>query len=368
MIKKAAATMVALMMVLAFFAVPVSADEVVTTATIQSGGGDPPWVMAVWQQDGTPELEDGDPTHQVDLPQFMPPIVYEGTKTVYYFAVVYDAQGPDTITEVSNKVYYPLGNEQGLEDEGSVSVWNEWTGLKKYQVISSNSYLTNDEVDKANARAALQAAYLAGLVTFNDATWEEIDYKLSQDEAKLFWGSADKYYKQPGGWYPVETFAFDNNDNPSAPVSSKFYYVPVAAFELDFASVNYGAVSINNWKPISGDATFDPPESNRPTIRNIGNTWMSISIEQDDMGIGTSLVNGQTRWDVTFGARLGDNSNNWVEYDPYQEITLPNPLPLCNTMKLDFKIKVLKAISQSTHIGEMTITADPWWGDNGIPV
>lgn len=359
MIGKAAATLVALMMVLAFFAIPVSADEVVTSATIQSGGGDPPWVMAVWQQDLTPELENGDPTHQVDLPQFMPPVEYDAYKTLCYYAVVYDAQGPDTIVQVSNKVYHPLGNAQGLEDQTTGTVWNEWDGSKKYQVIASEYYEVNNEDDKAAARAALEAAYLAGLVTFNGATWEEIDYKLSQDEAKLFWGCADKYYKQPGGWYPVETTAFDNNDNPSAPVASQFYYVPVAAFELDFASVNYGSVSVNNWKPISGDATFGTAD--KPTIRNIGNTWMSISIEQDDMGIGKSLVNGAYRWDVNYGARLGDNSDNWVEYMPEEEITLPNPLPLCNTIKLDFKIKVLKAWSNDSHIGTMTITADPWW-------
>ncbi|MCP1716203.1 hypothetical protein J2T58_002079 [Methanocalculus alkaliphilus] len=364
-IGKAAATMVALMMVLAFIALPVSAvasPAVLTSATIQSGGGDPPVVMAVWQQDTSNSLEDGDPRHQVSGPQFMPPIEYEGTKEVCYYAVVFDAQGPGTIRQVSFQIWHPLGNAQGLNDESTEVVWNEWDGSYKYQVVADNWYAYNDEAEKAAARAALQAAYQAGLVTFNGYTWAEIDYKLSQDEAKLFWGCADKYYKQPGGWYPVKTTAFDQNDNPSDAVWSQFYYVPVAAFELDFTSVNYGAVSISNWKPISGDATFGT--SDRPTIRNIGNTWMSISIEQDDMGIGQSLINGIPRWDVEYGARLGDNSANWVYYQPYEEATLPNPLPLCNTMKLDFKIHILKAWSTNNHIGTMTITADQWWGDN----
>lgn len=352
---------VVLIMIVALVAVPASADTVATNVVIQSGGGDPPWLMAVWQQDTTDALEDGDPDHMIPGPQFMPPVKFRGNKKICYFAVVFDAQGPDTITQVSHQVYNPMGNVQQLDGYSTGSGWFQWDQRYRYQVIGSNYYEVNDEDDKTAARETLQAAYLAGLVTFNDATWEEVDYMLSQDEAKLFWGCADNYYNYPAGWFKVMTTAFDHNNNPSDPVVSTYYNVPVAAFELDFNAIDYGDIALNYWKPISGDITFGT--SDRPTARNIGNTYLKIAIEQNDMSIGTSLVNGVDRWDVKYGARLGDNSDDWREYEPYEEVVLPNHLPLCNTRKLDFKIQVLKAWSGSTYNGTMTLTAEPWWGD-----
>ncbi|MCP1716206.1 hypothetical protein J2T58_002082 [Methanocalculus alkaliphilus] len=360
-IGKKATIMVTLLMMFALVAVPVSADTVTTNVTVQSGGGDPPWIMAVWQQDTTPSLEDGDPDHQIPGPQFMPPVTYRGFKRVYNYAVVFDEQGPDTISEVSFQTYNPRGNAQQLGDEEVDINWHVWDGRYRYQNIADNYYAHDDENDKAAARAAVKAAYEAGLVTFNGATWEEVDYKLSQDEAKLFWGGVSHFYNTPGGWLTVKTTAFDINDNPSDTVESKFYLVPVAGVELDFTTIDYGKIALSQWKPISGDANFGTAD--RPTVRNIGNTYVSIVIEQDDMGIGQSLINGIPRWDVEYGARLGDNSNNWVEYKPYEEATLPNPLPLCNTGKLDFKIHILKAWSGSTYGGTMIITADQWWGN-----
>ncbi|WP_298666367.1 hypothetical protein [uncultured Methanofollis sp.] len=226
-----------------------------------------------------------------------------------------------------------------------INAWGD--GSFKYQVMGEKV------TDKAEAVALFQDAINAGLVTVAegyDANTILTEY-LEKGTAAVWVGTADLDYCQPAGDYTVEANAIDFNNNWALSLVNTFLYVPVAAYELDFDAVSYGNVNINTHKWIAGNTVFNAGDG-RPTIRNIGNTALQVTVMQDDMGLGSSL-NG---WNVEWDARLGNDDANSVVYKPNEEITLPNALPLCNTEELDFSIKIFKGTTGG-KTGAMTIGA-----------
>ncbi|MEM2866798.1 MAG: hypothetical protein QW098_06655 [Candidatus Hadarchaeales archaeon] len=301
---------------------------ITTSVTIPPGGGNPPIVKCKWEQDLTTDLEDGDPSHLTPGGQFLPPCVYQGKKTIQYWAVVTDPEGTATVEGVYVDVYHP--------DRSF-----------KYEVILT-------KVNKECGIAAFQAAYQAGLITFADGhDYEEVLDELQECLADVWMGVADLDYHQMAGDYRVEAYAFDHSNNLSVPLVNTFLYVPCACCEFDFTSVDYGSVDVCTFKWIGGDNVFGTYD--KPTVRNIGNVPCQIVVEQDDMGMGQDY-NGN--WNVEFGARLGWNGAS-VIYDPYDEVVLPDVLPNCNTQKLDFGIHVKKVLPPESYVGTMWLSCQP---------
>ena len=126
----------------------------------------------------------------------------------------------------------------------------------------------------------------------------------------------------------------------------------------------YITICQDKWIP--GDTVFDTADF--PTVRNIGNTDVLISVNQTDMNFGHTVGDpteydgsdpptaAESNWNVVFDARLGSNVDNGMYYDPYVTVTLPNKLPLCTTEELDFSIHIKKATAGDTHTGNMTIS------------
>jgi hypothetical protein len=132
-----------------------------------------------------------------------------------------------------------------------------------------------------------------------------------------------------------------------------FCYVPTAGIEIDFTTVDYGSVTLHYWSVPSGDR--DMTTDCCPTVRGIGNTDVRLNILQNDMGFG---VTGDV-WNNKFRARLGDQNYDYVEYWPDQEKRLDQVLPRCNVEKLDFCIKVDKAMDGPGYYnGDMWITPE----------
>jgi len=311
-------------MVMAVSFVSASAPTVTTEVTIASGGGNIPTVKAKWEQDLTPSLEDGDPTHAVAGGQFLPPCSYKGIKTVEYFAVVNDTEDNGDVKIVSADVYHPDGSF-------------------KYQIILA-------PLDRVTGLAKLDAAQSAGLITFGAGfSFTEVRFEVDKQTAKVWYGKADLDYHQMGGDYKVKVMAIDNNDNPSVPLNNTFNYVPTNCFEIDFTSVNYGSVSISKRKVIAGDTNFGTADF--PTVRNIGNTDIKIKVKQDDMGFGKDSNNN---WNVQYDAKINSSSAS-VYYDPYVETTIPFVLKRCNTDEIDFSILVKKGLG--SHSGTMTLSS-----------
>lgn len=331
----------AVMMVLAVMVLPVSAattpQNVETSATIATGGGSIPIVLCKWEADTTDSWEDGDPTHLIPGSQFLPPAIYEAQKPIQYFAVVWDDEDNGNVNVVAWDVFHP--NDTWIPEE--------IRGTFKYQVMGTKI------TDKAQAVALFQRATNAGLLTIEDgfdANTILTEY-LEKGTAALWVGTADLDYQQPAGNYRVEANAIDFNNNWAVPLVNTFLYVPVAAFELDFNAVNYGSVNVNTHKWVAGNTIFIQ-DDNRPTIRNIGNTHLQVTVAQDDMGLGESL----SGWNVQWDARLGNDDAYTKVYKPFEAVTLENPLELCDTDELDFSIQVFKGTT-GEKTGTMTLGA-----------
>jgi hypothetical protein len=149
-----------------------------------------------------------------------------------------------------------------------------------------------------------------------------------------------------------------------------FEYVAVTAAEFDFTSVSYGNITSDG--VVSGDTYFGNVDGG-PTMRNIGNTWLRLQVQQDDMGFGQTQPGNV--WNVRFDARLGSTTEypqgggvntyfdpsvakGTLSPDPLQWTTLPGVVHLCNTWKIDFSIHIIKAILP-TYSGTMWLKVVP---------
>jgi len=350
-------------------AVPAMAADVTTTVTINGGTSAPPLVKAKWEQDLTPSLEDGDPLHAKYVPnsptnsQFLPPLVKGGKKLVQYWAIVTDADGVNTISQVTVDVFHPAGPPRN--------------GSFKYQLILQ-------PVALETCLPAYTAARSAKLVTYQQNTTPPINdadvlFELDKRTAACWMIQGELDYEQPAGDYKTVIDAFDNSNTwasqgtPKTNLENLFTYVGVAGIELDFNSFNYGSVTVSSEKWIAGDTIWNTPLAAAPapnpaTVRSIGNTLVKITLKNTDMGFGFNGVTpttysgsappptGQSNWNVVFDARMGSNPANAMYYDPNITITLPNVLQLSSQDELDFSIHVLKAAAGSKS-GTITIGA-----------
>ena len=294
---------------------PDAYHHVTTHAGVQSGTGSPPIIKCKWERPDNDTLTSGT--------QVLPNV--GGKVTVYYYAVVTDPQGVDTVQAVYVDVWHP-------------------DKTFKYEIE------LNHTVTGPQAANMVQDAYDDGiLVTNTSYTLSEIKDELIQYEAYLWWGSADLDYCQPAGNYTVAARAVDNYAEWSDPLWNTFWYIPVAAIQIDFTDVYYETATISTTKWVGGDYNFGT--SDKPTIRNIGNTPVKINIQQDDMNFGKTGDD----WNVKFDARLGSDISNAVEYWPEQTAILNGSIPLCTEEKIDFSIHIYKGVAGHDYTGSMTI-------------
>lgn len=302
--------------------ISVMAQDIDTEAEIVAGGGNPPIIKCKWE---TPD--DGDPENIVPFTQVLPSAVCDEEVLVNYWAVVTDPEGVDSVSRVYADVWHP----QEPPEYGSF----------KYQ-LQLFRVILDDPIED------FIAAYNKELVTFSSSCdFYEVVHELEQGLAHVYCGEALLDYCQPAGDYLVEVYAYDTGNNRSEGLTNHFTYVAVTACMFDFESIDYGSVvvSVNKW--IGGDQSMNTPRY--PTVRNCGNTNARLSLSQDDMGLGMSSLG----YNVEYDARLGANGCH-AYYDPYQEVTLEDVLPLCSTQKLDFSIHVRKGQGGS-YCGSLTI-------------
>jgi hypothetical protein len=292
-------------------------------------------------------MEDGDPSHLTPGFQILPPLEAGATKTICYYAVVTDEEDGGYVAQAFADVYHPMYSPMpyGADVEGGILDLPYF----KYEVPFSMY-----DGDKYEMIAVLQAAYDAGLVTFNEEfDLTEVIYELDKGTAKLWTGCAEIDYEQPAGMYDVYVFAVDMNNNFSPYLYNQFNYLPVCGIEVDFTSINWGSTNLGVEKMIPGDVEWDDvPGVNEATVRNIGNTWAHVIVEFDDMGFGQNVNH---EWNVQFDARMGSD-DEYYEGDimPFQPRTLRNALALSTKDELDFSIKILKGTGE--HSGTITLS------------
>ena len=340
---------------------PLDAEDIETTATVagSSGGsggtgGDVPTgnsapiIKAKWEYDLDVVInpEDCDPfpcdggcdagNWEHDACPWTPGLqvkpILGCSVLVGYYAVVTDPEGIGTVSAIYADIWHPDGSF-------------------KYQI----QLLPIHVGDTAGAVAEWEHAVDChnDLITYNGYDEYEIWDELHQGEAWIFYGEALISYCQPGGWYYVGVRGHDSFGAWSEYLFNKFWYIPTAAIEVDFDTLNYGTCVISSNKWIGGDdIMYDT--NGKATVRNIGNTPVNLLVWQDDMQFG---MTGDS-WNVIYDARLGaPTDNSYVSYEPFQTcdlmpgVYIPGTLDLCTKEKLDFSIHVYKGFPTDPYTG-----------------
>ena len=325
-------------------AVPVLADEVPTDVTIlEMEGGGSPIIKCKWE---TPDDDLTMPGTQVD-----PPLEWEATKPVCYWAIVTDTEGKDNIAAVYVDVFHPMGppEDGSFKYQLELLVVDKEVGIPAFQEAWDNGTISPECVG-------------INPVTDLPFTYDEIMDELNQCSADIYMVEGGLYYEQPAGDYKVIIKAVDKQGNPET-LENIMHYVPIAAIEIDFTSLSFGSVSICDNKQVDGDRTFvvpgepaGPAPMNGATVRNIGNTLTQVTVHETDLYQG-GMPLGMTgdEWNVEYDARLGDATHTNVFFNPCETVTLPDILCLSTEEKLDFSIHIKKFGTTGTWTGTMTI-------------
>jgi hypothetical protein len=367
--KSLVAILLVIVMAVMFVGPVMAADpsEADTTVTVGTGGGEAPVVKAKWEWatpiDSENSFGDDEPT-EPGL-QLAHPGVYGGTRTVHICAVVQDY----TITNMEGvwaKVFHPLYNASWGPPLDGTEKWQ--TQLTPF----GDGDLVITAQEKLDAISAISAADAACLMTYNDGfDLQDLIDEINEDTAWLWCGEGIVEYHQPFGNYKVSVTAWETGHIPSAALENFFEYEETTACEFDFTAVNYGSASVSVEKKVEGDYNWG---TGGPTMRNLGNTWLHVEVQQDDMAFGFSgsPPPAPGNWKVEFDARLGNSTeNSKIVYDPaFAKGAFPGPqvgkwtaLPnlandypaivkLCNTWKIDFSIHI-KFAELTSYSGKM---------------
>ena len=329
-----------------------------TGLTQVQSGGEAPIVKAKWEmnsgKDASGQYLEGDDSTAAGA-QFNPTGVKDQNRTITICAIVTDGDGIGDIAGVYADVYYPanialgpshvaLPNQSGLGcgefmQEDKLNPLSKADGIELFcnKVRNNNSNLPTFNP--------------SGLYDYNEIC--KTDGELMKETAKVYCADKDLSYEDPSGNYKVTAIAQDNN-SLTGTLDNSFEYLPLTAFEVDFSSVNYGNVKLNIEKIVNGDLVWAPSSSTMPTVRNVGNTRMNLTVWQNDMGLGkTSGI-----WNVMYDARVGSTVAH-QDYAPEVTTTLDDALDLSEMDEVDFSILVSKfpVGGSTTWNGTMTLGA-----------
>lgn len=329
---------------------PLVSPNVSTGLTSDTTGGANPIVKAKWEAN----VDKYTDASSAAGAQFMPSGQYQVNKRIAMCAVVTDPDGLADIDNVYSDVFYPTGIALG---SSHVNLPGQ-SGLGCGKLMQEDSLTRLSKADGFNLFCNNVRNLNNNLPTFNpDYDYNEIcavDGELMKETAAVYCGEKDLSYEDPSGDYKVWAVAQDKNGLQGV-LQNTFTYLPVTAFETDFTSVNYGNVRLNTHKIISGNLLWEPASSTKPTVRNVGNTRLEMTVVQDDMGLGVT----NQAYNVKFDARVGSNAT-FAVYDPFQQVTLADPLDLSEMDEMDFSIDISKFPPTHTgnvYTGAMTLGA-----------
>ncbi len=279
---KILATMAALIMIAAIFVPAVTADtqQVTTSATVSSGAGGTPVVLAKFElNDDIPDNDVSDPINVIPGPENSNP-----GRTVNIYTAVSNTNGAGyqagSITRVDIKIFYPqvLPNHAGvgLQAHRSTDAQNGGGVLE----ISSNA---------AEILAAVTSAVAQGVLT--QAQADAIVLHTANGEWRFFKTSTTLKYFDVAGLYNVFVVANNNAGARSADSDSStlprgnpntFDYISIKSLGIDFASIDYGLLAPSSVATLSGDDIFGNTQGAR-TIRNLGNDPFKLKIKASDL-------------------------------------------------------------------------------------
>ena len=329
-----------------------------------TGAGAAPIIKAKWEMNGHYTRLLGTDASRNPGAQFNAPGIWGSVMDYSICAVVTDPDGVSDIDSAYVDIFYPqdtafhpMDASQSDQISGGTKL-NPDFGLngcalqrrdegRMKQLSKTDGYsLFCDNIRNNNGN----------LPTFYpEYNYNEIcapDGELMKETAYVYCADKELIWEDPAGDYSVLVFALDKAGVFSNRAENNFTYLPLTSYEVDFTAIDYGNVKLNTHKIISGDLDFGT--SNKPTVRNTGNTRIYMGVVQDDMGMGTT--DGQ--WNVRYDARVGNNEADWKNFDPEEHLWLEDILDLSETEEMDFSILVQKfPLETPTYHGNMTLDA-----------
>jgi hypothetical protein len=348
--------MLATMALLVMTSMPAGAATIQTGLTQDTTGGATPIVKAKWEMNIAKDILGkylGTDDASTTGAQFLPSGTKDTSKRITLCSIVTDPDGLADIDNVYADVFYP----------DNIALGSSHVPLPNQSNLGCGALMQEDALTRLSKADGL-ALFCTNIRNNNNNlpifaspyTYTEIcklDGELQKETAAVYCGEKDLSYEDPAGDYKVWAVAQDKVGLQSK-LENFFTYLPLTAFEADFNSINYGNVRLNTHKIINGDLVWNSPvNSGLATVRNIGNTRVQISVNQDDMGFGKT--NGL--WNVKYDARVGSNAA-FAVYDPLVTTVLEDSLDLSELDEMDFSIDVAKFPPTHTgpYVGTMTLS------------
>ena len=337
-------------------------NNVDTSLIKGTGGGSAPIVKVKWEMKANTQGED-DSTDEGA--QFNAPMVWGKNMNYEVCAIATDPNGADDIVGVYADIYYPsdrpmhtsMDPDEIDNPSGGCGAFIEENTLVKLGKEEGIELFCNDIRTNNGNLPEFTSGYNYDEICGPTGELEKETAFVYCDAKKLTW-------EDPAGDYKVRVFAQDTAGNSSVVLENYYEYLPFTGYEVDFSAVDYGEVLLNVHKKISGDRNFDPSDSDRPTVRNIGNTRLNMKVAQDDMNLGKTSDD----WNVEYDARVGNDEGDWSIYDPFGYVgeipesgdyaTLDEILDLSETEEMDFSILVTKWPDVTNFAGGMWLDAD----------
>ena len=178
---------------------------------------------------------------------------------------------------------------------------------------------------------------------------------LEKQTAMVYCCDQSLAYDDLSGVYQAAVIAQDGKGSFSNLLVSNVDYLPVTAVDVDFSSINYGSVAANVLQEASYYANNDMRNLGAAYVRNVGNTRLKVSIEQNDMGLGKT----DGRYNIWYYARYATINNEWTSYPPNDPAILPGVVDLSTNQPIEFAVTVTRYPDtlKKDYSGSLTVTA-----------
>jgi len=345
--RKAIGILASLALLLGLLGAPVlaSEEETVDTQAVVGGSGSPPFICAKWE---TPDHDPAPGTQILPIP--------EGMRTVKFYVVVGDPNGVDDIASVDVTVRYPDGTEK-FQLRAVRGSWDliPWGGLID---------MDGDCVGETPIPDAMADLVAQGRIAFG--TGQDLNsvlYDLENGKQLLICLVGEMHYHQPSCDYTVEARGTDAGSATGDPLINTFFYISIVALKIDFTTIDWQTVNIDQWNYVLGDSNMTTPA--RPTVQNVGNDPAKIQLH-------ASALVGQTHGktieefdaemdykDPDTGAIIQEGRIEFLACTPTVIVDAtgaPVLLPPCTPTQIDFSVHPPYGIVADTYVGTMTIT------------
>ena len=335
---KIIATFVAFAMLMAIYAPAVSAQAITIGAVVGTNGA-PPVInyQFALSLNGGSIVPGDDALPLIDTITDVKPILGSGlVESQKYFRKYVVVSDPNGISNIA-KVFEQLRDQ----NDGIM------TGKPEVEA-------TDITGDVAQWTAAINQAYIIGVISAADKA--EMLYGLQAVKGQYRIFVIDNFltnHDTPGDYnvyfkVVTNTGTFQTNDGNRL----KVRYMSNRGFELDFNTVNYGTVIINQKKLVSGDENWATPD--RPTIKNQGNVNINMQASASDL-VGSSYP-VQTIPASALSIHLNAFDINSLSTTPQ---VLRNAIVPCTPYQIDFDITAPIGTMSNTYSGNFVLEMAP---------